>query len=110
MGIFLTSIPPSRLEAELAKLLRNGLPELTDEELYLCEAAKIQLPNVQRFIQLCKVAIGKNRLHRVLAEIKVDVVEGRGIQNPTGTFVWRLLTLISEPVRSVNRSGNSGGL
>ena len=94
-----------RDEAELAKLLRNALPELTDEELYLCEAAKIQLPNVKRFIQLCKVAIGKNRLHRVLAEIKVDVVEGRGIQNPTGTFVWRLLTLISESVRSANKSG-----
>jgi hypothetical protein len=41
-----------RDEAELAKLLRNALPELTDEELYLCEAAKIQLPNVKRFIQL----------------------------------------------------------
>jgi hypothetical protein len=41
----------------------------------------------------------------VLAEIKVDVVEGRGIQNPTGTFVWRLLTLISESVRSANKSG-----
>jgi hypothetical protein len=94
-----------RDEAELAKLLRNPLPELTDEELYLCEAAKIELLNVQRFIQLCKVVIGKNRLHRVLAGIKVDVVEGRGIHNPTGTLVWRLLTLISEPVRSLNKSG-----
>jgi hypothetical protein len=93
-----------RDEAELAKLLRNPLPELTDEERYLCEAAKIELPKVQRFIQLCKVAIGKNKLHRVLAEIKVDVVEGRGIHNPTGTFVWRLLKLISEPARPLNKS------
>jgi hypothetical protein len=93
-----------RDEVELAKLLRNPLPELTDEERYLCEAAKIELPKVQRFIQLCKVAIGKNKLHRVLAEIKVDVVEGRGIHNPTGTFVWRLLKLISEPARPLNKS------
>ena len=93
-----------RDEAELAKLLRNPLPELTDEERYLCEAAKIELSKVQRFIQLCKVAIGKNKLHRVLAEIKVDVVEGRGIHNPTGTFVWRLLKLISEPARPLNKS------
>src|SRR5271165_2052751 len=91
-----------RDEAELAKLLRNPLPELADEERCLCEAAKIELPKVQRFIQLCKVAIGKNKLHRLLAEIKVDVVEGRGIHNPTGTFVWRLLKLISEPARPLN--------
>ena len=80
-------------------------PSSQDEERYLCEAAKIELPKVQRFIQLCKVAIGKNKLHRVLAEIKVDVVEGRGIHNPTGTFVWRLLKLISEPARPLNKSG-----
>jgi hypothetical protein len=96
-----------RDEAELAKLLRNPLPELTDEELYLCEAAKIELLRVQRFLQLCKVAIGKNKLYRVLAELKVDVVEGRGIHNPTGTFVWRLLKVISEPVRSLNKSSKA---
>jgi hypothetical protein len=34
----------------------------------------------------------------MLAELKVDVIEGRRPHNPTGTLIWRLLTF-----RSLNK-------
>jgi hypothetical protein len=92
-----------RREEELAKLLRSPLPELTDEESVLCEAANVELLKIQRFLRLCKVAIGTNRLHRVLAELKIDVIERRGVNKPTGALVWRLLTLVAEPVAASSR-------
>jgi hypothetical protein len=89
-----------RREDELAKLLRSPLPDLSDEECYLSEAAKVDLANVERFLRLCKVALGSNRLRRVIAELKVDVAEKRGVNKPTGALVWRLLNAIAEPVGS----------
>ena len=93
-----------RREDELAKLLRSPLPDLSDEECYLSEAAKVDLANVERFLRLCKVALGSNRLRRVIAELKVDVAEKRGVNKPTGALVWRLLNAIAEPVGSAVKS------
>jgi hypothetical protein len=89
-----------RRQEELLKLLRSRLPDLSEEEGYLCEAAKVELPKVERFLQLCKVAIGSAALRRTLAELKIDVIEKRGpIKSPTGTLLWRLLQLVSQPVQ-----------
>lgn len=92
-----------RPETELAKLLRTTLPDLPDDARDLAKIASVDVEKVERFLRICILLLGKNRLFRKLAELKVEVIEGRGPDNPTGTLIWRLLTEISQPVRA-NRS------
>jgi hypothetical protein len=89
-----------RPETELAKVLRTALPDLPDDTRHLAEIARVDLEKIERFLRLCILLLGKNKLLRMLAELKVEVIEGRGPQNPTGTLIWRLLNEISQPVRS----------
>ncbi|MGA8655236.1 MAG: hypothetical protein WB586_03740 [Chthoniobacterales bacterium] len=88
-----------RDEKELVKLLKSTLPELTDEARELAKLATVDLGNIERFLRICTMILGKNRVFRMLAELKVEVIEGRGPHNPTGTLIWRLLNAISQPVR-----------
>lgn len=89
-----------RDEKELVKLLKSTLPELTDEARELAKLATVDLGNIERFLRICTMILGKNRVFRMLAELKVEVIEGRGPHNPTGTLIWRLLNAISQPVRA----------
>ena len=89
-----------RPETELAKLLRTTLPDLPDDARDLAKIASVDVEKVERFLRICILLLGKNRLFRKLAELKVEVIEGRGPDNPTGTLIWRLLTEISQPVRA----------
>jgi hypothetical protein len=88
-----------RHETDLAKVLRTALPHLADDTRELAKIASIDLEKVERFLRICILLLGKNKLLRMLAELKVEVIEGRGPHNPTGTLIWRLLTEISQPVR-----------
>jgi hypothetical protein len=63
-------------------------------------AALTPLMKIERFLRICILLLGKNKLLRMLAELKVEVIEGHGPHNPTGTLIWRLLTEISQPVRA----------
>jgi hypothetical protein len=85
-----------RPEKELTKLLRAPLQDLTGEDAYLCEAAQINLKDVERFFQIAKVVLHTPRIQRILADVKVGVVEGR-VKNPTGVFIYRVLDAISQP-------------
>lgn len=89
-----------RPEMELAKVLRTALPDLPDDTRDLSKIASVDLEKVERFLRICILLLGKNKLLRMLAELKVEVIEGRGPHNPTGTLIWRLLTEISQPVRA----------
>jgi hypothetical protein len=89
-----------RPESDLAKLLRAALPEMPGDTKDLAKIASVDLEKSERFLRLCVLLLGKNKLHRMLAELKVEVIEGRGPHNPTGTLIWRLLTEISQPVRA----------
>jgi hypothetical protein len=89
-----------RPESDLAKLLRTALPDLPDYSKELAKIASVDLEKCERFLRLCILLLGKNKLLRMVAELKVEVIEGRGPQNPTGTLIWRLLNEISQPVRS----------
>ena len=60
----------------------------------------MDLQKIERFLRICILLLGKNKLLRMLAELKVEVIEGRGPHNPTGPLIWRLLTEISQPVRA----------
>ena len=92
---------------ELAKLLRTSLPDLPDETRHLAESASVDLGKSERFLRLCMLLLGKNKLFRFLAELKVEVIEGRGPHNRTGTLIWRLLTEISQPVRASHLNASS---
>jgi len=92
-----------RPETELAKVLRTALPDLADDTRHLAEIARVDLEKIERFLRICILLLGKNKLLRMLAELKVEVIEGRGPHNPTGTLIWRLLNEIEQPVRA-NRS------
>jgi hypothetical protein len=89
-----------RPESDLAKLLRTALPEMPGDTRDLAKIAGVDLEKSERFLRLCVLLLEKNKLHRMLAELKVEVIEGRGPHNPTGTLIWRLLTEISQPVRA----------
>jgi len=89
-----------RPEIDLAKVLRTALPDLPDDTRDLAKIASVDLEKVERFLRICILLLGKNKLLRMLAELKVEVIEGRGPHNPTGTLIWRLLTEISQPVRA----------
>ena len=89
-----------RPEIELAKVLRTALPDLPYDTRDLAKIASVDLEKVERFLRICLLLLGKNKLVRMLAELKVEVIEGRGPHNPTGTLIWRLLTEISQPVRA----------
>jgi hypothetical protein len=89
-----------RSESDLAKLLKTTLPDLPDYARELAKLASVDIEKCERFLRLCILLLGKNKLLRMLAELKVEVIEGRGPQNPTGTLIWRLLNEISQPVRS----------
>ncbi len=89
-----------RPETELAKLLRTALPDLPADTRDLAKIASVDLEKIERFLRICILLLGKNKLLRMLAELKVEVIEGRGPHNPTGTLIWRLLTEISQPVRA----------
>src|SRR5260221_980742 len=93
-----------RDEQELAKLLHSSLPDLEFEEEELAKAARIELENVDRFLKICILVLGRNRVFRMIAELKVEVVEGRGPNNPTGTLIWRLLNEISSPLKETKKS------
>ena len=95
-----------RPETELAKVLRTVLPDLPDDTRHLAEIARVDLEKIERFLRICILLLGKNKLLRMLAELKVEVIEGRGPHNPTGTLIWRLLNEIEQPVRA-NRSTSS---
>jgi hypothetical protein len=89
-----------RPETELAKLLRTALPDLPGDTRDLAKIASVDLEKIERFLRICILLLGKNKLLRMLAELKAEVIEGRGPHNPTGTLIWRLLTEISQPVRA----------
>jgi hypothetical protein len=89
-----------RPETELAKVLRTALPDLPDDTRHLAEIARVDLEKIERFLRICILLLGKNKLLRMLAELKVEVIEGRGPYNPTGTLIWRLLNEIEQPVRA----------
>jgi len=93
-----------RDEQELAKLLHSSLPDLEFEEEELAKAARIELENVDRFLKICILVLGRNRVFRMIAELKVEVVEGRGPNNPTGTLIWRLLNEISSPLKKTKKT------
>src|SRR5208282_6517883 len=67
-----------RPETELAKLLRTTLPDLPDDARDLAKIASVDVEKVERFLRICILLLGKNRLFRKLAELKVEVIEGRG--------------------------------
>jgi hypothetical protein len=96
-----------RAESDLAKLLRTALPEMPGDTRDLAKIASVDLEKSERFLRLCILLLGKNRLHRMLGELKVEVIEGRGPHNPTGTLIWRLLTEISQPVRANRLNASS---
>ena len=96
-----------RPESDLAKLLRAALPEMPGDTKDLAKIASVDLEKSERFLRLCILLLGKNRLHRMLGELKVEVIEGRGPHNPTGTLIWRLLTEISQPVRANRLNASS---
>jgi hypothetical protein len=89
-----------RPETELAKVLRTALPDLPYDTRHLAEIARVDLEKIERFLRICILLLGKNKLLRMLAELKVEVIEGRGPHNPTGTLIWRLLNEIEQPVRA----------
>src|SRR5215469_12693360 len=62
-----------RPEIELAKLLRTALPDLPDDTKYLAEIASVDLEKVERFLRICILLLGKNKLLRMLAELKVEI-------------------------------------
>ena len=93
-----------RPEKEFQTLLKAPLRPLTDEDHALCEAARIDLNGTERFLRLCKTILSGPVFRRQLAELKVDVIESRGVQNPTGALIWRLLQAIREPVAAPRRS------
>ncbi len=93
-----------RDEQELAKLLHSSLPDLEFEEEELAKAARVELENVDRFLKICILVLGRNRVFRMIAELKVEVVEGRGPNNPTGTLIWRLLNEISSPLKKTKKT------
>jgi len=93
-----------RDEQELAKLLHSSLPDLQFEEEELAKAARVELENVDRFLKICILVLGRNRVFRMIAELKVEVVEGRGPNNPTGTLIWRLLNEISSPLKKTKKT------
>jgi hypothetical protein len=69
-------------------------------DLDLAEIARVDLEKIERFLRICILLLGKNKLLRMLAELKIEVIEGRGPHNPTGTLIWRLLNEIEQPVRA----------
>jgi hypothetical protein len=99
-----------RPETDLAKLLRTALPELPGDTRDLAKIASVDLEKIERFLRLCILLLGKNKLLRMLAELKVEVIEGRGPHNPTGTLIWRLLNEISQPVRANRLTGSPARL
>jgi hypothetical protein len=60
----------------------------------------VDVEKIERFLRICILLLGKNMLFRLLVELKVEILEGRGPHNPTGTLIWRLLNEISQPVRA----------
>jgi hypothetical protein len=94
-----------RDEKELVGLLRAPLPDLDDYQQELARLAKVELANAERFLRLCTNVLGKQKVVRTLAELKVEVIEGRGPNNPTGTLIWRLLNEIGTRVNGRRATG-----
>jgi hypothetical protein len=56
-----------RPESDLAKLLRTALPDLPDYSKELAKIASVDLEKSERFLRLCILLLGKNKLLRMVA-------------------------------------------
>ena len=97
-----------RTEEELNRRLAMSGP-LSDYELELLEAAKVEVEKNRRFFELAKALLQEPRFDGLLAEAKGDVLEGRAAtKNPTARLIWRIGEAVQIRVKPAGSAENSG--
>jgi hypothetical protein len=82
----------SREEYEHHKMRRAPLLEFEQE---LLRKARVELENTRSFFSIAKGLIGENRFHALLSEAKVEALEGRSADNPTGALISRIIRAVA---------------
>ncbi|MDR3412378.1 MAG: hypothetical protein P4L87_15800 [Formivibrio sp.] len=83
---------------ELLEQALSNIPTLSEYELDLLAAARVELGKNRRFFEMAKAILREPRFVSLLAEAKGDELEGRAAKkNPTARLIHRIMEAIAAP-------------
>lgn len=71
--------------------------ELEDYEKNMMSRCGVYYRDSVMFLRQMKACLGIQQFHGIMSELNSDVKEGRGPDNPTKAFIWRLLNCLGQP-------------
>lgn len=82
----------------------SEMQPLSGYETEVLAAARIEVEENRRFLEVSKALLRESRFHELISEAKGDELEGRkATKNQTARLIYRIMEAIEQPVRSKER-------